>query len=115
MWKQGTLRHCVGPGVQVAKDASTKGMLACREELCPETEMSELLPVRGLRAETSLSELAELAGLLAEACARLRDGPRFVDDDLPETRLNGEHGLPLGDLIDVRPSALMGVDEGGRA
>jgi len=83
--------------------------------MCLETEMSDLIPVRGLRAESSLSELAELAGLLAEACARLRDGPRFVDDDLPETCLNGEHGLPLGDLIDVRPSALMGVDEGGRA
>lgn len=53
----------------------------------------------------SLSDVAELADLLAEACRRLSEGPRFADDPLPQ-----QH-----DLIDVRPFALMGVDEGGRA
>ena len=53
----------------------------------------------------SLSDVAELASLLSEACRRLSEGPRFADDTLPQ-----QH-----DLIDVRPSALMGVDEGGRA
>ena len=76
--------------------------------------MSPSHACRGSRRGSSLSELAELAGLLSEACARLRDGPRFADDD-GETRPGGEQMSPPGDLIDVRPSALMGVDEGGRA
>jgi len=63
----------------------------------------------------SLSDVAELADLLAEACRRLSEEPRFADDDPPETRPIGEQLSPLGDLIDVRPSALMGGDEGGRA
>ncbi|MCA9282257.1 MAG: hypothetical protein H6812_10285 [Phycisphaeraceae bacterium] len=53
----------------------------------------------------SLSDVAELADLLSEACRRLSEEARFADDPLPQ-----QH-----DLIDVRPSALMGVDEGGRA
>lgn len=75
--------------------------------------MSTSLGSSGLRPKSSLSELSELAHLLAEACERLRDCPPFADDK--ETRLDGEHRSPPGDLIDVRPFALMGVDEGGRA
>lgn len=56
--------------------------------------------------DASGGPLAELADLLAGACRRLVDGPLF--EDCPTEP-------PPGDLIDVRPSALMGDAEGGRA